>query len=328
MLILWGTGKSVAAEKIAADIKTDIREGMTSWIVKPRGYHPDSSYPLLVNLHGATGSHEVYFWDLKDSSNFNCWLISPESPGGKYWNNLNPDRYQLILDIVDSLSTHMGTVDSNRIYCAGFSGGGKGCWEFAVRFPDIFTAGFLATWWPIDGFETLKDFPMWWFLGEDDNGSLKLLVPAYDSMSRYEGKVRFSSKANMGHEVGWIYEFKMDDASITTRTLEGFPNNSENRPFNWLFSQGKKVVAIPDTTTSVKPRIFTQKQFSGYFEGQMVNFTGANYLKIINLYGKLIWSGKPGSGINTRQFQPGVYFVILTVAGMMNPITFKILITL
>ena len=285
ILILWGAGQS-----FAADVKTDVREGMTTWIVKPMGYHPDSSYPLVVNLHGALGSHKDYFWDLKDSTNFNCWLISPESPNGQYWSGLKPDRYQLILDIMDSLSKNMGTVDSNRLYCMGFSGGGKGCWEFGVRFPNVFTAGILATWWPKEGFETMVDFPMWWFLGENDKGSVKLLMPAYDSMTRLEGKVRFSSKANMGHEVAWVYDFKMDDASITTRTTKGFPNSSEIRPFNWLFSQGEKEPipdTIPDTTTSVLPYSHSKDSYKNWVSSFQNNH-GLSSVYIYDLSGQFI----------------------------------------
>ncbi|MFO0949296.1 MAG: dienelactone hydrolase family protein, partial [Planctomycetota bacterium] len=71
----------------------------------------------------------------------------------------------VVLDLLARLP-----VDRERIYLAGLSSGGNGCWEFAKRHPELFAAvapmaaGYSST----EGLCRLVSIPIWVFHGSDD----------------------------------------------------------------------------------------------------------------------------------------------------------------
>ena len=116
--------------------------------LKPRAllYRPietsKKKLPLVVSLHGSGGGRrdiEQKKWQgavrelLKpENLKYETMLLDPQSEGE--W---DPDSLQKMLDYVVRENTD---VDPNRIYCMGYSMGGKGTWEWAMNYPDRFAA--------------------------------------------------------------------------------------------------------------------------------------------------------------------------------------------
>lgn len=154
-------------------------------LMMPRNYDPSKSYPLVVNVHGSggVGTDNVknmemvilgtalftkYFHDKE----FECFSIVPqitpqnEIPAPYYPQGTlgaptpaHPDTplvneqgwyTQASLSLIQTLMDDEGiNVDANRVYFAGFSYGGKACWEFLKAGPDVFAAAVCGAGWPI-----------------------------------------------------------------------------------------------------------------------------------------------------------------------------------
>jgi len=117
-------------------------------IVVPKDYTADRSYALLLDLHGAGGTHErVGSWwatvGPADSAHYNT-TIGVSVMGRGRWSGYEGLGENDIYEVIDWVSERY-SVDPDRVYISGGSMGGGGSWLNASRHPDRFAAA-CPTW--------------------------------------------------------------------------------------------------------------------------------------------------------------------------------------
>ena len=169
----------------------------------PKNYTPDKRWPVILYLHGGIGRGDdvermkwypvVRICDNNDSLPF--IVLSPQCPEGESWT----DHEMLIALLDDVISKY--TVDTGRIYLAGYSMGGQGVWFLAYMYPERFAAiapmsGVGNEFWA----SKLINTPIWAFHGEKDN-----LIPCTETLEMAEaieaagGYMKVSIDPTRGH---------------------------------------------------------------------------------------------------------------------------------
>ena len=152
----------------------------------PTGYTGQEVLPLVVVLHGGSGSAQsaMGFTLMNSISNFEGFLVVyPQgvgpAQGGYAWadgrgtsaDNLGVDDVGFITTLLDSLSISY-PIDSNRVYLTGFSNGGFMSQRIACEMPEPFAAiASLGSTMSVDLFETCtptKSIPMLFMNGTAD----------------------------------------------------------------------------------------------------------------------------------------------------------------
>ena len=176
--------------------------------------------PLVVTLHGSGAGRrdiEQKKWQgeirqlLKpENQQFETMVLEPQSEGE--W---DPDSLEMMLEHV--IRNHPD-VDTKRIYCMGYSMGGKGTWEWAMNYLDRFAAiipkGFIPDLSKIDG---MVDLPIWAMVGDRDSRprvegipsmekALKALGSTKVKISVFEG-ANHASAAGRSEEVPGVFEW-------------------------------------------------------------------------------------------------------------------------
>lgn len=133
----------------------------------------EGSRPLLVYLHGAGGGKKPIGNKGSEMANgfsqqgLVCDVVHPYSRSG--WAVKSLDRF--IDDMIKRFS-----IDTNRLYVAGFSMGGAGTWKYgfegkhaiAAFVPIASGASKTGKVHEVWGLEEMKDKPIWMFHGEED----------------------------------------------------------------------------------------------------------------------------------------------------------------
>ena len=147
----------------------------------------DGKYPLLISLHGiGDRGNNVQLLKrdgmpkiLDGYRTFPFIVVSPQCPESTEWYYDRTDHLTiaLIRDIIDRYP-----VDPNRVYATGYSMGGIGTYDLAIRYPDTFAAilpvaARAETYWDICD---MKEVPTWAF-----HGSLDDLVPLHKGQFIY-----------------------------------------------------------------------------------------------------------------------------------------------
>ncbi len=149
--------------------------------------------PLVVTLHGSGGGRrdiEQKKWQgairqlLKpENERYEAMLLEPQSEGE--W---DPDSLQKMLDYVIHENPD---VNPKRVYCVGYSMGGKGTWEWAMNYPDRFAAiipkGFIPDLSKIDG---MVDLPIWAMVGDKDSRPRVEGIPAMEKALKERGSTK------------------------------------------------------------------------------------------------------------------------------------------
>jgi len=120
----------------------------------PRNVKAGEQYPLLVWLHGYGESGSDNQWNLKflssiiDTANpieqYRFFVLSVQCPlSDPTWFHGHrvgsDDMLTVTYDILQE-TLRDRPIDQDRVYLAGVSLGGTGCWEMALRYPDLFAA--------------------------------------------------------------------------------------------------------------------------------------------------------------------------------------------
>ncbi|MBW2108984.1 MAG: dienelactone hydrolase family protein [Deltaproteobacteria bacterium] len=155
-------------EHIAADFKR----------LNPKAllYHPikkeKEKNPLVIFLHGSGGSKrsiERFKWtggvkefiSPKEGRPI-VHILVPQSKGE--W---DPASLNKMLDFIIETNP---AIDTNRIYCIGYSMGGKGTWEWAMASPERFAAIIPKAFIPdLSGIERMTQLPIWAMVGTKDS---------------------------------------------------------------------------------------------------------------------------------------------------------------
>ena len=175
-------------------------------LMTPPDVRPGRKYPLVVFLHGSgqRGRDNQAqlrglpgrMADAKLRERFPCFLVAPQCPAGSDWVR----RADTLEALIESLLKAQ-PIDRRRIYLTGFSMGGFGTWELAVRRPELFAA--VA---PICGggdsgrASKLVGVPVWAVHGDADD-----VVPVEQSRRMIEairaagGSPRYSELPGVGH---------------------------------------------------------------------------------------------------------------------------------
>ena len=148
-------------------------------------YHPlnieGESTPLVIFLHGSGGSRrsierskwtgEVKSFVSTQDGLPSAHVLVPQSKG--LW---DPGSLDKMLDYV--LETNP-TIDVNRVYCVGYSMGGKGTWEWAMTSPNRFAAIIPKAFIPdVSKLKGMVDLPIWAMVGTRDSKPRSEGIPA------------------------------------------------------------------------------------------------------------------------------------------------------
>lgn len=156
-------------------------------LFEPAAGEPGERFPLIVWLHGfgESGDDNVHhlrwldqliFKDTSKREKYPFYLLAVQCPRedpvwrhGQKDTDGGGDMIDVAHGVVQDLLSRL-PVDRERIYLAGLSSGGNGCWEYAMRHPGFFAAvapmaaGYSAT----EGLGRLVSIPIWVFHGSND----------------------------------------------------------------------------------------------------------------------------------------------------------------
>ena len=190
-------------------------------------YHPvkpkTEKSPLMIFLHGSGGGKrpierskwtgEVKAFITPKAGRPSVHILVPQSKGE--W---DPASLNKMLDYIIEKNP---TIDTNRIYCIGYSMGGKGTWEWAMASPGRFAAiipkGFIPD---LSGIEEMVDLPIWAMVGAKDSKPRAEGIPAMEKALKELGStvVKTTMFEGANHAT----------ASGESKKLEGV--------YDWLFS--------------------------------------------------------------------------------------------
>jgi acetyl esterase/lipase len=211
----------------------------------PKEIKPDTLYPLVIYLHGGTGTHintkgeKAYEMLLPLADSMQLFLASPSANrDARWWDATGLYR---ILQTVRYMTLHY-PIAPDRIFLAGVSDGAAGCWAAANCINGPF-AGFFA----ISGFggilpstgmelypENIKQRPIYSVnAGNDRLYSIDMVNEFLDYMM--SKGVPVTRKNYPDQEHGFDYRDK------EFSTLCGFLKTwkrAENNPLAWTFSPG------------------------------------------------------------------------------------------
>ncbi len=172
-------------------------------------YMPESwdKVPLIVYLHGAgengtdPNKYSGAIKDLCPIKNPEFAILSPVCPKDDIW---EPDA---IAELIRGYVLKNYPIDPSRIYLTGFSMGGRGVWDCATEYPDLFAAVSA-----LSGFSCylraakMRNVPTWTFHGKADDvvpidESLKMV----DALRNCGANPRFTAFDGRGHDTFWVY---------------------------------------------------------------------------------------------------------------------------
>lgn len=151
-------------------------------LLKPINYDSTKQYPLVVCLHGSSGSGIDNVKQIASSlpvpllskpvnrAKYPAFLFVPQCPMGSTWGGIPniPAIDSLVFEAIASLQQKL-PFDTNRYYVAGNSLGGYGAWHFISTHPTLFAAAV-----PISGAgdaslaKNIINIPVWAFHGAKD----------------------------------------------------------------------------------------------------------------------------------------------------------------
>jgi predicted peptidase len=184
-------------------LQRDLQVTMEYLLYLPREYNEQSSWPLLLFLHGAGERGDNLDLVKKHGppkliaagQHFPFIVVSPQCPKNRRW---RPFELAALLDEV--VEKHK--VDQDRIYVTGLSMGGFGTWALAAHQPDRFAAivPICGGGEPIAA-RLFKPVPAWVFHGARDSVvPIKRSEEMVKAMREAGGKVKFTIYPEASHD--------------------------------------------------------------------------------------------------------------------------------
>jgi predicted peptidase len=232
-LIVLFSGEAISAKKWQPDMEAAIKniaepfeartyvntEGDTLKyrLLKPLRFDPSKQYPIMVCLHGSSGTGNDNYRQVAASmfpeflthgsnrEKYQAFIFVPQCPFGTSWGGVHPlpGIDQLVFDAMASLETEF-PIDPKRRYVGGGSLGGYGTWHFIESHPETFAAAI-----PFCGVgnpslaSKCADVPVWAFHGANDSrvpvsGSRDMI----NAMKAAGGNPRYTEYPDKGHDIG------------------------------------------------------------------------------------------------------------------------------
>ncbi len=220
-------------------------------LLKPLGYNPNKSYPIVIFLHGAGERGDDNVAQLKHGmaafcktarrEKNPCYVIAPQCPTGEKWADIDwsaPGAIKMPTEASSSLKLTFALIDAmledaaidkNRIYITGLSMGGYGTWDAIARRPNFFAAAL-----PICGggdpttAEKIKNVPIWCFHGDQDQAVVvdksRVIVKAIKDAG---GSPQYTEYPGVGHD-SWTQTYANDathDWLFAQRRVQGKPES-------------------------------------------------------------------------------------------------------
>ena len=186
-------------------------------------------WPLLVILHGRTKvySDVIALGDdfplntLEEDGSFPFIVLAPKSKidpeiGGDYDQWASDFQVQVAITALDEVQAEL-SIDPNRVYLTGGSGGGNGVWVISLRYPDRFAAlvpfmGYYG--WPFtvpENIYDIKDIPIWAFHGDADNVvPIEAEQKIVDTLEACGGNIQFTIFPGLGHDLDYRLIYNSD----------------------------------------------------------------------------------------------------------------------
>ena len=197
---------------------------MNLLIYRPEVYE---GLPLLIYLHGAgergtkidhLNRHGVPLL-IANGREIPAVVLCPQCPGQYIWNNVTPELYTIITDVMREYG-----IARDRVVITGSSMGGYGTWETAMCFPELFAAAA-----PVAGggvtFRAAKlaGLPVRAYHGDrDDAVEYENSVMMVNAVNRRGGAAELVTLAGMGHNDAINYAYR------------------ETELLDWLLAQRKR----------------------------------------------------------------------------------------
>ncbi len=188
------------AESFEAQITKTV--GYRYLLVKPEGYDPEKSYPLIIFLHGK-GEEGDDLSRVKIHGPYNkvaelgldVLIAAPQAPAEQWWD----------VDALGALVAHLQEtlpVDPDRVYLTGLSMGGRGTWALLAHRPDLFAAAAPICGWGVPRkAPEIKHIPIWVFHGAKDGvvnvGQSRAMVAA---LKEAGGDIQYTEYPEAGHD--------------------------------------------------------------------------------------------------------------------------------
>jgi len=224
----------------------------------PSGYNSNTSYPLVLFLHGAgergtdnnaqlTANRGATLWtEAANQASHPCFVVAPQCPADKQWVNTNwslgsysitnvpmSTELKMVKDIIETLQTQYN-IDPSRLYITGLSMGGYGTWDFILRYPTMFKAAI-----PMCGAgdptkaSLISTLPLWIFHGNEDGA-----VPVSGSRDM----VNAINALGFNNREPFYTEYNKDHVSAYETAL------NEPNLVNWLFTTNPIKLGLTDIT--------------------------------------------------------------------------------
>ncbi|MCZ7648551.1 MAG: alpha/beta fold hydrolase [Planctomycetota bacterium] len=171
----------------------------------PADYHPSSRRPLLLALHGTTGTGLDALRTWAPQAAKRGWIVAaPELVIGRgVGYKSTPEERQLALRAVADLQRRFA-VDPNRVYVAGHSMGGHMTWDVALTFPDRFAAAapFIGC---VNGISAnyvtnTLHVPVFCVDGEHDGEATKVNRAVFEELKKRKLPMTYKELPGRGHE--------------------------------------------------------------------------------------------------------------------------------
>jgi polyhydroxybutyrate depolymerase len=223
-----------------------------SIVYLPRDYDPQKKYPLVISLHGFSGSAKIQntIFDFRAlTTKYQFILINPEGtkgPGGlRFWDatdfccnfsNREVDDVEYIRHLIEGVSDEY-SVEKERVYLFGHSNGGFLSYRVACDNPELIAgiASFSGTGW--------KDFSK---CQGKEPVSILHLHGTKDFLIKYEGTAKFPGAEETVSD--WVDKNNCGRGNFTTRKFRDLRPKNMKVPY---LETSEKFWANCDKGTSV-----------------------------------------------------------------------------
>lgn len=209
-------------------------------IYTPENYDSNKKYPLIVELHGngcigtennsqIINSDDIILSENLTSNKEDCIIVVPQYPFFVDDSDKRISFNKQVYSLIENELIENYSIDTNRIYIAGFSMGGENVLSLIQMYLDYFAAALSAE--PSEKYHekneklalALKNTPLWIAFSEYDNENTNL-----NSTENF---------CSMLAEINPNFKFTKYEGNYNKTPIEFF---NDKNVTNWMFSFGNK----------------------------------------------------------------------------------------